>query len=226
MPAAPYIPPQDSAFDAWLLNFSTLLTASPTTYGLTSPAAVIVADKYTSWHASYIVAITPETRTSPAIAQKDAERASAEETVRPYAQLISRNAAVTPQDKSAIGVNEPNFSPVPIPPPTSFPLISLRNGVPLAHVLQWQDSNLGTGKAKAFGVIGCQVFRSVGVVAATDPEQASFYQQPTKSPFRSEFSAPDRGKVCTYFARWINRSGAGGVAYYGPWSDPVNVVVM
>lgn len=226
MPVAPYIPPKDADFDAWLLNFTTLLTAAPTTYGLTAPDAVACAAAYSAWHPAYVTATTPETRTSPAVAQKDAERAAAEATVRPYAQRISKNEAVTPENKTAIGVNLPNTSPVPIPPPTTFPLVSLRNATPLVHVLQYQDSGLGTGKKKPFGALGMQVFRSVGTVAATDPAQASFDTQPTKSPFRSSFSAEQRGKVATYFARWVTRSGPGGAAQYGPWSDPVTAIVI
>lgn len=226
MPAAPYIPAKDADFESWLLNFSTLLTAAPTDFGLTAPAAVIVAGVYTTWHASYLLATDPATRTAPTVAQKDADRAAAEFTVRPYAQQIAKNASVTPENKAAIGVNPPNTSPVPIPPPTTFPQVSLRSGEPLAHILQYQDSGAGTGKAKPYGAIGCQVFRSVGTVAATDPAQASFYAQPTKSPFRSEFEAADRGKVCTYFARWITQGGPGGVAQTGPWSDPVTAIIM
>lgn len=226
MPAAPYIPPKDADFDAWLLNFTTLLTAAPATYGLTAPDAVICAAAYTAWHPAYVTATTPETRTSPAVAQKDAERAAAEATVRPYAQRIAKNDAVTPENKAAIGVNPPNYSPVPIPAPTTFPLLSLRSGEPLVHILQYQDSGLGTGKKKPFGALGMQVFRTVGTVAATDPAQASFDQQPTKSPFRSTYSAEQRGKIATYFARWVTRSGPGGAAQYGPWSDPVVAVVM
>mgnify|MGYP003593370120 CR=1 FL=1 len=226
MSAAPYIPAKDADFDAWLLNFTTLLTATPADFGLVAGDAVICAAAYSSWHPAYVLATDPATRTAPTVAQKDAERASAEQTVRPYAQRIAKNAAVTPENKAAIGVNPPNTSPVPVPPPTTFPQISLRSGEPLAHILQWQDSGLGTGKAKPFGAIACQVFRVVGAVPAVDPAQAAFYSQPTKSPFRSEFSAGDVGKLCTYFGRWVTRGGPGGSAQFGPWSAPISATVM
>jgi hypothetical protein len=226
MPQQNYIPSRDADFDAWLLNFTTLLTAAPTTYGLTAPDAVVCAAAFSAWHPAYVLATDPATRTSPTVAQKDAERASAEATVRPYAIQISRNNAVTPENKVAIGVNLPPAAPVPIPPPTTFPQLSFRSGEPLAHVLQYQDSGLGTGKKKPYGAIGCQIFRVIGTVAAVDPAQAEFYDQPTKSPFRSTFTSGDVGKVCTYFARWITRSGPGGSAQFGPWSAPLALPVM
>lgn len=226
MPQSNYIPSRDADFDAWLNNFQTLLAAAPATYGLTAPDAVIVTAAYNAWHPAYVLATDPATRTSPTVAQKDAERASAEATVRPYAVRISRNNAVTPENKVAIGVNLPPATPVPIPPPTTFPQVSFRSAEPLVQILQYQDSGLGTGKKKPYGAIACQIFRVIGTVPAVDPSQAEFYDQPTKSPFRSTFQAADVGKICTYFARWVTRSGPGGSAQFGPWSAPLAIPVM
>lgn len=226
MPAAPYIPAKDADFEAWLLNFTTLLTAAPATYGLTAPDAVVCAAQYTAWNPAYIAATDPGTRTPVTVAAKDAARVTAESVVRPFAQRISRNGAVLPGDKVAIGVNLPNTTPVPIPPPLTFPQLSIRAGEPLIHILQWQDSGLGTGKQKPFGAIGCELYRAVGVAPAVDPTAATYYGTFTKSPLRSEFDASQVGKVCTYFGRWVTRSGPGGKAQYGPWSAPLVANVM
>lgn len=226
MPQPSYIPAKDADFDAWLLNFTTLLTAAPTTYGLTAPDAVICAAQYTAWHPAYIAATDPSTRTSVTVAAKDAARVTAEQVIRPYAQQISKNASVTPGDKTAIGVNLPNNSPVPIPAPTSFPILGFRSATPLQHLLQYQDSDLGTGKAKPFGAIGLELYRAIGTVPAVDPSQAEYYAQVTKSPCRVTFTAGDVGKTCTYFARWITRSGPGGVAQSGPWSAPLVAAII
>lgn len=226
MPAPSYIPAKDADFDAWLLNFTTLLTAAPTTYGLTAPDAVICAAQYTAWHPDYLAATNPATRTSVTVAAKDAARVTAEQVVRPYAQQIAKNSSVTPGDKTAIGVNLPNNSPVPIPAPTSFPILGFRAATPLQHLLQYQDSDLGTGKAKPFGAIGMELYRAIGTVPAVDPSQATYYAQVTKSPCRVTFGAGDVGKTCTYFARWITRSGPQGVAQNGPWSAPLVAAII
>lgn len=226
MPAPSYIPARDADFESWLLNFTTLLTATPVTYGLTAPDAVACAAQYTAWNPAFLAATDPVTRTTVTVAAKDAARVTAEAVVRPFAQDISRNASVDPGDKVAIGVNLPNFAPVPIPPPLTFPQLSFRSAEPLVHILQWQDSGLGTGKQKPFGAIACELYRSVGTVPATDPEQATYLASFTKSPLRSTFIAGQVGKVCTYFARWVTRSGPGGVAQTGPWSAPLTVSVI
>lgn len=222
----PYIPAKDADFDAWLLNFTTLLTGSPVTYGLTAPDAVICADRYSAWHPAYVLATDPATKTSVTVAAKDAARVTAEAVVRPYAQQISKNGAVAPGDKVAIGVNLPNNAPVPVPPPVTFPQMSFRSAEPLVHILQWQDSGLGSGKKKPFGAIGCELYAAVGTVPAVDPAQATYVGTYTKSPLRKTFLAADVGKTCTYFARWITRSGPGGVAQVGPWSPALTMAVI
>mgnify|MGYP003510646830 FL=1 len=226
MPAPSYIPAQDAGFNNWLLNFSSLLTAAPTTYGLTAPDAIIVAASVALWSPAYAAAINPATRTAPTVAQKDAQRAATEATVRPYAQRISRNAAVDPLDKVAIGVNLPNSTPVPIPVPTTFPQLSFDMATPLRHVLRYQDSGLGTGKAKPFGAIALEVWRAVGTAPAVDPSACTYYGNFTKAPLAVDFDAGQVGKIATYFARWVTRSGSGGKAFTGPWSPALTASIM
>lgn len=226
MPAPSYIPPRDADFDTWLQNFSALITAAPATYGLAAPDAVIIAAAYASWHPAFVLATDPVTRTSPTVAAKDAERAAATATVRPYAVQISRNAAVSDLDKVAVGVNLPNNAPVPIPPPATYPIPGLRSAAPLTHLLGYQDSGAPSGKSKPYGVIGAEVYRAIGTVPAVDPGAATYWGTVTKAPFTSPFQAGDVGKVCTYFLRWTTRSGPSGVAQKGPFSAPLAVTIM
>lgn len=222
----PYIPSKDADFENWFANFSTLLTATPVAYGLTAPDAVIVAAAYTAWNAAFLLATNPTTRTSATIAQKDAERASAEATVRPYAQAISKNASVSDALKTGIGVNLINTGRTPIPPPLTTPTLSFRAATPLVHQLGYTDSALPAGKAKPFGAIGIELWRAIGTVPAVDPSQADYYAQFTKSPLTVDFASGDVGKQCTYFARWVTRSGPAGKSQPGPWSAPLTVGVI
>ena len=224
MNQAPYIPAKDADFENWLANFSTLLTANPTDYGLTAPDAVIVAAQYSAWNAAFLLATNPATRTSPAVAAKDGARVTATGVVRPYAVAISRNPAVLDADKLSIGVNLPNFTPVPIPPITDVPSIILQSALPNQHTLQFRSSGAPTSKAKPFGVIGLELFRNIGTVAATSPEQCTLYTSATKTPFVVSTDPANAGQVITYFSRWTNRSGAGGQAYKGPWSAPLVLI--
>jgi len=221
-----YIPAPDADFNNWLNNFSTLLTADPTAVGETAGTALVLAADVTAWNAAYATATNPATRTAPAVAAKDNARVAAEATVRPIAIRIRNNAAVTDAQRVDYGVTVPKLVPTPIPAPTSFPIIGLRAATPGVHQLQYTDSDAPSGKAKPFGAVGIELWRSVGTVPATDPSQCTFYGTATKSPFRSTFITADAGKVCTYFARWNTKSGPGGMAQTGPWSAPLSVVIV
>jgi hypothetical protein len=221
----PYIPPKDADFATWLLNFSTLLTATPTDYGLEAADAVAVDAVNTTFQAAYTASQDPATRTAPTVAAKDVARASAEAVVRPYAVQISKNSAVTDANKSGIGVTIPSLVPTPIAAPTVAPVLALESATIQAMRLGYKAAG-ASGKSKPFGAIGVEIFRSVGTVAATDPAQAKYNGTVTKSPFRQSFLAEDQGKVCTYFARFVTRSGPDGQAQVGPWSAALNVHVV
>lgn len=213
-----YIPSSDSGFDAWLTNFSALLTAAPTTYGLIAGDAVIVAAQQVAYNAAFVTATTPATRTSPTIAAKDAARATALATVRPYAVNISLNAGVADLDKIAIGVTVAKLVPTPVPPPLTVPVLSLVSATHLVQQLAYRDTATPTSKAKPPGVTGMEIWRSIGTTASVDPSQADFNGIVTKSPLVQQFQAGDVGKVVTYWARWVTRGGPGGQAQTGPWS--------
>lgn len=215
--AQPYIPPPDALFANWLLNFATLIAATPTAYGLIAGDATAISAVNTAFQAAYTVAIDPSTRTAATIAAKDGARATAEATCRPYAIAVRNNASVSDLLKVGLGVTVPNPVPSPIPAPTTEPVVSLVKASPLEMTLAYKEVG-SLGKSKPFGAIGVEVWRSIGTVAATDPAQCSFVGTVTKSPFRQSFLDADRGKIATFFARFSTRSGPGGVAQVGPWS--------
>jgi hypothetical protein len=221
----PYIPPADAAFANWLTNFNALLTATPTDFGLTAGDAVIVDGVTTTWDAAYALAIDPPTRTVATVADKDAARASAEAIVRPYAVAISLDAGVSNLNKAAIGVTVRSTTPTPIPPPANAPELGIQSAIPLQQTLTFKEPG-AAGKAKPFGVVGMEVFRSIGVAPAVDPSLAAYNNTVTKSPFRQSFTSAHQGQVVTYFCRWTTRSGPDGVAQKGPWSAPLALTVM
>lgn len=217
----PYIPPRDADFNSWLTNFSTLLTATPTNYGLTAPDAVLVAAQQSAFDAAYTAATNPTTRTAATVATKDAARASAEALVRPYAIRISKNATVSPALKTGIGVTVPGTIPTPIPPPTTAPAATIEKQISGATTIKFSEPG-STGKAKPYGVTGMEVARSMGTSWATDPSQAAVIATATKSPVVITNDPADAGKKMTLFFRWKTRSGPGGLSQTGPWTTATN----
>lgn len=225
--SASYIPPKDADFQSWLLNFSTQLTASPATYGLVAANAVTVAAAYAAWNAAYLLGggtyhlpVNPATKTPETTQAKADARISAESVVRPFAQLISRNAGVLASDKIAIGVNPRTTVPTPIPAPTSFPILSLVGATPWQHTLGSKDSAAVTGKAKPFGALQLELRCTASATPIVDPEALAFVGLYTKAPFAVNFDVSDVGKQAYYSGRWITRTGLAG-----PFSAIVNFTV-
>lgn len=224
---APYIPDRDTDYDSWLLNFTTKLTADPATYGLVPADAVNCAAQYTAWHAAYLLGggtyhtpVNPATKTVETTQAKVDARVASLAVVRPYAQLISRNAGVLASDKLSIGVNPRTSTPTPIPTPTSNPILSLVGATPWGHTLGYKDSAAITGKAKAFGAIQMELHCLVSATVIDDPAAIPYLGDYTKSPLAVSFSAEDVGKQAYYVARWKTRTGL-----VGPWSAIVNFTV-
>lgn len=216
----------DALFSTWLLNFSTLITASPTTYGLVSGDAVLIDAQNTAYQAALALATDPSTRTPVTVSAKDAAKASALFVVRPYALSITNNSGVADGDKTAVGATVRKLIPTPIPTPTDAPQVSIVTAIPLATTLKIVNSMTPTVKSKPFGAIGIEVARSIGTVAATDPDQLDIWQTASKVPVIMDFSAPDQGKICSVAARYVTRGGSPGFAKKGPWSAILNFNVL
>lgn len=221
----PYIPPADPDFDTWVVNFSTLLTADPTAYGLSAADAAAVAGPVTTWQAAWPLSQDPATRTPVTVADKDAARAAAEAVIRPFAVRVSRNQSVSNANKTALGVTVPATVPTPIPQPVDQPELALQSAVPLLMTIAAKPVG-SVGKAKPFGAIGMEVAAAMGVAHTVDPNSATYVKTVTKSPFRMSFASADQGKHLTIFTRYVTRSGPGGESQVGPWSSPLQTFVL
>lgn len=215
-----YIPAKLADFAIWITNFSTVLTAAPTDYGLTAPDAVIVDGVWDTFKAAYALSSTPATRTPVTVAATDASRAAAESVIRPYAVLISSNPSVDSGLKVTIGVTVRSGTRTPIPAPNVAPIFTLKAATPMQMECEYSVAGQ-VGKAKPDGSVSVEIVASVGTVAATDPSQCQGVGLYNKSPLFIAFESGDQGKIATMFARFLTRSGPAGVAQGGPWSAPL-----
>jgi hypothetical protein len=218
--AAPYIPPKNAAFVAWAANFSSLLTASPTTYGSDAPTAVTVAALNATLQAAYTVITTPSDKSKTTVLAFNNAKQAFLATVRPLAVLISRNPGVASSDKTAIGVNLPNNTPSPIPTPTTSPIISFVGSTPGQSTYTFADQNTPAKRIKPQGVIQLQVFATIAATVGTDPTAALLVASPTKSPFALNFTSGQAGMICTVWGKWTTRSSGSG-----PWSAAIHQIV-
>lgn len=222
MPALPpYIPAPDPAFNAWIVNFSSLATASPGTYGLATGDATAIAAATTSWSTAYALVTSPSTKTATTVSAKNTARVNALAIVRPYAQAISLNAGVSTGAKTAIGVNPRTSTPVPITIPTTYPVLTVVSALPLQHVIRYRDQLASPSvKAKPYGVRTMMLFGSTSGTVITDPTTLAFLGNITKSPFTQTWGSAAKGQNAYYAGRWATQKGL-----LGPWSPIVSFIV-
>ena len=60
----------------------------------------------------------------------------------------------------------------------------------------------------------------VGTDAEPTPANAKYYGTFTRNPIGVALDPEDRGKVATYFGRWVTAKGL-----VGPWSPPAHLTI-
>lgn len=222
MPAlAPYIPAKDSALANWAANFSSLITASPATYGLTTGDATAIAGVETTWATAYALVTSPTTKTAATVAGKNVARTNLLATLRPYAQTVALNAGVSSGNKIALGLNPRTSTPIPITTPTTYPALTIVQALPLQHVIRYRDQLASPSvKSKPYGVTQIQIYGETSLQPITDPTLLNFLAVNTKSPFAQSWPSGAAGMKAYYAARWQTRKGL-----VGPWSPIVSFTV-
>ena len=211
---AGYIPAEDGKALTWMQKFSGVLSASPATYNVSDADAENLAMLVGRFAEAYPLSVNELTHGRVTVARRDEARGFAEQACRTFAILIKANAGISDPDKIAIGVRPVNPGRTPIDSPTSFPLLSVLGGTPLAQTVRYADSATPDSRRKPFGAIQLQLFVTLAEGVAADPADARLQGTHTRNPVGVGFDKADDGKVATYFARWITRRGEAGP--FGP----------
>ena len=205
-----YIPRTDAGFRDWLNNFSSLISADPGKYGLSASDANIIADLNAQYEQYYVLCQSATTRTTSAVTQKDAVRASAKGTCRVYAQQIKANQGVDNQAKIDLGLHIDDPTPTPIPAPDSAPLLSITGAFSGEHTIRYADENTPLSRKKPHGVTQMELYVHVGPQPIVNWEDATYVGVYTRNPIRYSFTPDKAGQTATYFARWRTTRGLEG----------------
>lgn len=215
-----FLPTRESVLDTWLTHFSAQITAAPGAYGLSPADALSIKTAVDAWHAAYLTAAAPVTRTRGTVATKRGEKKNVVGVVRGYAAKVRSNDAVSGELKIGLGLKLRNAKGSPVPAPASPPALSVRGFHPGFHVLRATDVDTRPGRGKPPGTAGLLVYRAVEEDVAGGPHSAEFLTLSTRVTFTSTFEHAQRGRTATYFARWINAKGE-----TGPWSQGLSVPI-
>lgn len=222
MPAnAPYIPSRNANLVAWAANFATLISASPSTYGLMTSDATTIAANNAALQAAWALISSPSTKTAASVSAFNTEKIVALAVFRPYAQTISLNAGVSSSAKTAVGVNPRTSTPIPITTPTTAPVLTAQSTSTAGTIIRYRDATASPSvKAKPYGVTQCLIFAEASTTPVTDPTLLSLAAITTKSPLTLAMGSTNAGKTVYFAARWSTRKGL-----LGPWSSIISYVV-
>ena len=112
---ASFLPGREASLITWSNNFSTLITATPTAFGLTAAQATAFAALNTAWVSAYNTAKNALTRSPANIITKDQAKKLMIAEARQLAGVIQKFPTITNTQRSELGLTVPNTpSPVPV----------------------------------------------------------------------------------------------------------------
>lgn len=221
MATASYIPPKDADFLAWALNFSTLITATPTAFGLIAGQATTYATLYATFNTALAAASNPATRTKVTVAAKNVARAALERNTRLLAGVVQGFPTITPSQLASLGLTVRSPARPPIPVPTTAPILSIVQNGPLTSAVRFADTATPASRAKPFGATGLQLYVKYGTVAPVSVADCTLLGIFTKNPVVVNWPAAQAGMQAWIIARWITRKGL-----TGPVSTNVSTTII
>jgi len=222
MPALPsYIPNKDADLMNWMSNFSSLVSAAPGAYGLTTADALTIAGVTAVYLSQYTPVTSKTTKTAEAVQTKNTGKVVALASLRPYAQQIALNQGVSSGAKIALGLNPRTSVPTPVTAPVTSPVLTFQSAGNLCLILRYRDSAAGVSvKAKPYGVVSCELYAKASATPITDAALLLHAASATKSPLQVVRDPGEAGQQLYVAGRWKTRKGE-----YGPWSPIVNMTV-
>lgn len=204
-------PPSDNALLAWSANFLALLTASPTTYGIT----IAMATAYGAVHADYatnLAACDPNARNKSSVVAKNQSRINLKAAARLLSNTINGVATVTDAQKTALGLNV-RAKPSPIPAPSDAPGLDIVSVYAWTVKIKLHDSAAGSKRGRPAGVSGAGLFSFVGDIAPTNIALWNFEGNVGKTIIDIAFDSSNPSGTKVWFtAFWFNNRKQSGPA--------------
>jgi hypothetical protein len=213
---ANFLPSREASLVTWSNNFSTLISATPTAFGLTAAQATAFATLNTAWVSAYNTAKNSLTRSPANIITKNAAKKLMIAEARQLAGVIQKFPTITNTQRSELGLNVPN-TPSPVPVPSTSPAMEITSVSAWTVNLKLHDSTLGSKRGKPPGVNGAAVFSFVGATAPVDIGSWKFEGNSGRTKIAVSFdsSNPPGTKV------WLTAFWFNGRKQSGPACAPI-----
>jgi hypothetical protein len=221
--ASDFIPSREADLVTWVSDFSSKISAAPTSYSLLAADATALAGLVTSFINLREIAQDPATKTAVATTNKAVAKAALLADVRSLAKRIQAAPSVTAGQKVGLGLPIHNATPTPTPPPETRPIASVAGIDSRMIALRLADETTPTKRARPANATAAEVYSFVATGSEQPPQDLEMWRfegLATKSDFIVDFNQADAGKNATIVARWVNRKGAAG-----PTSSPITRAV-
>ncbi len=207
--ATPFPPTRESELLAFSANFDTLISAAPTSYGLTAAQATAYKTLHTAYADALLLATQPSTRTKPKITAKDVAKDALVDGpggLRELAAIIQAFPGTTDEERENLGLPVRDDEPTPVPAPVIPPVMSIEKQLGRSVTVRLRDAENPDRRGKPDGVIGASVFMFVGEDAPANPMNATFLFNTSKNVFVIDFPAEiASGAKVWLTAFWFNR---------------------
>lgn len=155
-----YLPSRDTELAAFATNMSTLVTATPSAYGISTAIATQLATATTAYKTALQTATDPSTRTKPNVLTKDNAKKALVAIIRAVAKIAYGTPSVTESARADLGLPPPKPW-TPIPAPTSAPKLTVVGVSGLTATIKLENPD-ATKRGKPSGCTGCSVMSFVG----------------------------------------------------------------
>ena len=207
-----FIPAREASLVTWANNFGSMISSTPTAFGLTSAQATNFATFNTAWVSSYNTAMAPLTRSPANIIAKNQAKHNMIVTARMLAGIIQKYPAITNTQRSELGLTVP-VNPSPIPAPGTAPVLEVGSVIGWTVRVKLHDSASGSKRARPAGVSGASVFSFVGAIAPPDMTLWQFQGNVSRTTLDVVFAnSIAAGAKVWLSAYWFNTRKASGPA--------------
>jgi|ERR1044072_3699669 hypothetical protein len=215
-----FIPTSDAELIAWVSNFLSHANSNQAALGLTADNLTPVQDAAGNFETDFAANNAAQANAQGARQKKDDSRAALVALIRPLARLLRAAATVKDSDRHALGLNVRSTARTAAASPTTRPVAKVDTSQRLRHVISFVDEQTPGSRAKPAGVMGCEIWVSVGPTPPVDASECRYLATDTATPYTAEYTGADGGKIAHYLLRWVNTRGE-----RGPWSQTVSATI-
>ncbi len=201
-------------------NYSSLISATPTLYGLVSSQSAAFAVLNTALQSAYLAAKEPSTRTPVAIANRNIALKAVQNSAKLLSKIIYATASVNDAQLIALGLL-PRTVRQPKPTPTIAPVVEVARVSGRYVTLRIHQAD-GEESTKPDGAIAANIYTFVGPVAPTDVTE--YFYQGMSTRKITEILFPNT--VASGATVWISACWVGSRGEFGLSSTPIKFTMQ